>query len=212
MSDNKKVLAVEDKQIDVNSPKQLVQGAVLVKQFVLDQNLFTNIKGKNYVNVEGWQFAGAIMGITPVVKSVEKIEHSTEIKYRADVMLRRKNGDEVEVVGFGSAICSNKESSKKAFDEYAIASMAQTRAIGKAYRNSIGWLMKLAGYETTPAEEAVGGVSAGNLDPVTLEKIQRSKTTKELSAILAKLNPEQKKVATEAVQERMEEMRDNDPA
>ena len=31
--------------------------------------------------------------------------------------------------------------------------MAQTRAIGKAYRNVIGWVMKLAGYEATPSEE-----------------------------------------------------------
>lgn len=31
--------------------------------------------------------------------------------------------------------------------------MAQTRAVGKAYRMKIGWLLKVAGYETTPAEE-----------------------------------------------------------
>jgi hypothetical protein len=51
------------------------------------------------------------------------------------------------------AICSNKEMSKKGFDEYAIASMAQTRAIGKAYRNKMAFIMKMAGYEATPAEE-----------------------------------------------------------
>ena len=33
--------------------------------------------------------------------------------------------------------------------------MAQTRAIGKAYRNLIGWVMKMAGYEATPKEEMV---------------------------------------------------------
>ena len=33
--------------------------------------------------------------------------------------------------------------------------MAQTRAIGKAYRNLLGWVMKLAGYETTPSEEMI---------------------------------------------------------
>ena len=31
--------------------------------------------------------------------------------------------------------------------------MAQTRAIGKAYRNLLAWLMKAAGFEATPAEE-----------------------------------------------------------
>ena len=32
-------------------------------------------------------------------------------------------------------------------------SMAQTRALGKAYRMALGWIMKMAGYEATPAEE-----------------------------------------------------------
>ena len=53
----------------------------------------------------------------------------------------------------GIALCSNKEKTKRYFDEYAILSMAQTRAIGKAYRNLLAWLMKAAGFEATPAEE-----------------------------------------------------------
>jgi hypothetical protein len=57
------------------------------------------------------------------------------------------------VLSRGYAVCSNKEHSKKRFDEYAIASMAQTRAVGKAYRNILAWLMKAAGFEATPAEE-----------------------------------------------------------
>jgi hypothetical protein len=56
-------------------------------------------------------------------------------------------------VSVGIAICSNKEGSKKFFDEYAILSMAQTRAVGKAFRNQLAWLMKAAGFEATPAEE-----------------------------------------------------------
>jgi hypothetical protein len=57
------------------------------------------------------------------------------------------------VLSRGYAVCSNKENSKRRFDEYAIASMAQTRAVGKAYRNILAWLMKAAGFEATPAEE-----------------------------------------------------------
>lgn len=56
-------------------------------------------------------------------------------------------------VGTGHAICTNAESKKLDFDEYAVASMAQTRAIGKAFRNMLGYVMNAAGYETTPAEE-----------------------------------------------------------
>jgi hypothetical protein len=59
-------------------------------------------------------------------------------------------------MGRGIAICSNKEAIKRNFEEYAIASMAQTRAEGKAYRMLLSWLISAAGYETTPAEEADG--------------------------------------------------------
>jgi hypothetical protein len=58
-----------------------------------------------------------------------------------------------QLVATGIALCSNAEKTKRYFDEYAILSMAQTRAIGKAYRNLLAWLMKAAGFEATPAEE-----------------------------------------------------------
>lgn len=56
-------------------------------------------------------------------------------------------------IGSGHAICTNAESKKSDFDEYAVASMSQTRAIGKAFRNLLGYVMNAVGYESTPAEE-----------------------------------------------------------
>jgi hypothetical protein len=127
-----------------------------LKTFIVNNKLYTNIGGKNYVHVEGWQFAGASMGIFPVVVKLEDLsegpEASRTYKFRAEVKLVRLGSD--EVLGYGIAICSKAESKKKSFDEYAVASMAQTRAIGKAFRMTLGWIMKLAGYEATPAEEA----------------------------------------------------------
>lgn len=41
-------------------------------------------------------------------------------------------------------------------DEYAVNSMAQTRASAKALRNAFGWVAELAGYQSTPAEEMPG--------------------------------------------------------
>jgi hypothetical protein len=58
-----------------------------------------------------------------------------------------------EIIGAGYAICTNIESKKTSFDEYSVASMSQTRAIGKAARNLIGFIMNAAGIEGTPAEE-----------------------------------------------------------
>ena len=141
------------KQYDIAAPDQMALMANVLKSHVIKQELFTNIQGKNYVHVEGWQFAGGLLGTYPRISKVENASSGTEKKWISECeIVRIKDG---AVIGFGTALCSNIESKKKSFDEYAVLSMAQTRAIGKAYRNSIGWVMKLAGYESTPAEEMV---------------------------------------------------------
>lgn len=143
-------IATRTEQVELASPSDIMNFATQLKQIIVDNKLYTNIKGKNYVNVEGWQIAGAFTGALPIVESVENLSDEKNYKYRAEVSLRDKDGNKV---GYGVAICTNREPGKKGFDEYAVASMAQTRAVGKAFRMKIGWLLKVAGYETTPAEE-----------------------------------------------------------
>ncbi len=122
-----------------------------LKRFVKDAHLVSNIKGKDYCNVEAWQMAGASLGLFPIITSVQDLSSENEIKYMATCEVRSYQDN--KLVSVGIAICSNKEGSKKFFDEYAILSMAQTRAVGKAFRNQLAWLMKAAGFEATPAEE-----------------------------------------------------------
>lgn len=137
--------------VNLTSPQAVVKFSNDLKQIIVDNKLYTPVKGKNFVNVEGWQIAGAFVGITPIVTSVENLSDGNEYKYRAEVKLVQYGSD--TPIGYGVAICTNKEANKRNFDEYAVCSMAQTRAISKAYRLAIGYLMKLAGYEATPAEE-----------------------------------------------------------
>ena len=101
--------------------------------------------------MEGWQFAGASLGLMPIITSTQDLSNETTIKYMATCEVR--NITTGSVVAVGIALCTNAEKTKRYFDEYAILSMAQTRAIGKAYRNLLAWLMKAAGFEATPAEE-----------------------------------------------------------
>ena len=133
--------------------KNVTEIANALATVILDRNLSMNIGNKRYVFVEGWQLAGAYFGIVPIIKSLEQMEvtDDSEVKYRAEVELRNVKTN--DLVGYGFAICSNKEKGKTSFDEFAVASMAQTRAVGKAYRLTLGWVIKLAGYEGTPAEE-----------------------------------------------------------
>ena len=137
--------------MELTKPNEALQVATTLQTFVTERKLTANIQGKNYPLVEAWQFAGSQLGLIPVVREVKNLSTDTELKYEAMVEVIRLT-DSV-VLSRGYAVCSNKENSKRRFDEYAIASMAQTRAVGKAYRNILAWLMKAAGFEATPAEE-----------------------------------------------------------
>jgi hypothetical protein len=136
----------------LQDPQVFTAIANQIKSHVKENGLIQNIKGKQYPLVEAWQFAGALLGLFPRVVSLERIgQMESVIKYRCTVEVFDVHKD--KAVGSGVAICSNEENSKKYFDEYAIASMAQTRATGKAFRLLLGWLLKASGFDPTPAEE-----------------------------------------------------------
>ena len=137
--------------LSLAKPQQALQLAETLQKFVKEKKLTANIKGKEYPLVESWQFAGSQLGLYPILVETKDIGNGQEIKYSALVEIRKLEDD--KVLSRGYAICSNKEASKRQFDEYAICSMAQTRAEGKAFRMLLAWLMKAAGFEATPAEE-----------------------------------------------------------
>lgn len=137
---------------DISNSSETLHLAQDLAKFIRENRLAMQIQGKDYVNVEGWQYAGARLGIFPVIEDVKRIQaNDDELKYQAHVKLINLKTD--TIVGSGFAICSNRESGKRYYQEFAIASMAQTRAIGKAYRNILAWIIRAAGYEPTPAEE-----------------------------------------------------------
>lgn len=159
MATQSKQISISKKEtnVELTSPKQLIAFSNDLKQMIVENGLYVPIQNKrsyapkNYVTVEGWQMAGALCGLYPIVELTENMSTDNEIKYRAKVAIRNRKDDKIEGVGF--ATCSNKEKGKGGFQEYAIESMAQTRAIGKAYRTILGYLLKMAGYEATPWEE-----------------------------------------------------------
>lgn len=136
---------------DISRSDETLDLAKDLAKFIKDNKLSTTVQGKEFVNVEGWQYAGSRLGIVPIVEHVINVSNDQEIKYQAKVQLWDLRSQ--HTVGAGFAVCSNKESGKKFYQEFAIMSMAQTRAVGKAYRNILAWIIRAAGYEPTPAEE-----------------------------------------------------------
>lgn len=160
-NNEKEIPAVRRKveSYDISRSDETLQLAGDVARFIRENKLFLHLQGKEYVNVEGWQYAGSRLGILPIVEELTNLSDGQEVKYQARVRLLNLRTE--QIIGSGFAICSNKEPGKKFFQEFAVASMAQTRAIGKAYRNILAWLIRAAGYEPTPAEEMESGNNSG---------------------------------------------------
>lgn len=119
-----------------------------LSKIIKTQKLYSTIQGRDYIRVEGWQTLGVFLGVTSRERSVTRREDGS---YEAFVdLIKFSDGT---VVGGASALCSTAEKRWGAADEYARRSMAITRATGKAYRCTFAWIVTLAGYETTPAEE-----------------------------------------------------------
>ena len=122
--------------------------ATSLRNVIDTQNLAVSIQGNKYVTAEGWGVLGTMLGCSPYVVEVTALptESKRDIIYKAVVEIRQ-----------GSTVLSRAEAiaerNNRQRDRFAIYSMAQTRALGKAYRMCLSWIVKLAGYEPTPAEE-----------------------------------------------------------
>jgi len=133
--------------------EQLAHAMVIARALsdVIDQQqLYKNISGKKHVLVEGWELLGSLLGVFPVVEWTRQVENGWE----ARVVAKTLDGSEV---GSAEMMCTRAENRWRTADDYAIRSMAQTRAISKALRGPLGFVMKLAGYEPTPEGEIPQG-------------------------------------------------------
>lgn len=126
------------------------------------KKLYKVIGSKKHVYVEGWNTMLAMLGVFPSVEYSRKIGEAPT-SYESRVVLKHVSG---VVVGAGEALCTSDESNWNAKDEFQLKSMSQTRATGKAARLSFSWIMGLAGYEATPAEEVTEAGAEQKADPI----------------------------------------------
>ena len=115
-------------------------------------------KEAEYVTVEGWEVLGTFLGIVPVTTVVDEIKNDKDriVGYKARATLYQNPIIENDEIVGGTVIARAEATADKSGfqkDLFAIASMAQTRALGKAYRMGLAWVMKMAGFEGTFAED-----------------------------------------------------------
>lgn len=116
---------------------------------IRDKKLTSAINGRDYVRVEGWTLLGSMVGVFPVCVWTRPVADGWEARVEA----RTISGG---VVGAAESECLRSEDNWADRDDFALRSMAQTRATAKALRLPLGFIVVMAGYEATPAEEMSG--------------------------------------------------------
>ncbi len=159
---NKKAAIIEETPT-IPAPTGIIEKAKVIAEIVSklieEKKLYHQIQGRKYVKCEGWTTMGALFDLYPTITELKKEKNDREIIYTATCEIRRTNG---QTLTRAISSCSNMERGKRNMMEFQIASMAQTRAVSKAFRIALSWVMALAGYESTPAEEMKGGLICEN--------------------------------------------------
>jgi hypothetical protein len=134
---------------------QATRTADALAKVIHEQRLAIQISGRNHVRVEGWTLLGTFFGIQPYTVWSRplvdpQVPDAPHVGWEARVEARTVDG---RVISAAEAECRYDERNWKGRDSYALRSMAQTRATSKAMRLPLGFVLALAGFDTTPAEE-----------------------------------------------------------
>ena len=124
------------------------QKAKLLRQIVDSQHLYQTIGTKKHLYVEAWETIAKGYGYIPDIEWTRKAE---EGGWEAKAVLKDWGGN---VVAGAEAECGTLgDSNWLGRPSFQQRSMAQTRAVGKVCRIALAWVVVLAGYAPTPAEE-----------------------------------------------------------
>ena len=118
-----------------------------------------NTKQKEpYPQVNWWTTMGLAVQLVPRLEGeVFEVEGHPGLYGATIIVVHLPTGHVVtRAQGFCDMAETTKYGNRRWSDEYAGRAMAQTRAIGRAFRGPLGGLAALAGLKSTPAEEMVG--------------------------------------------------------
>jgi hypothetical protein len=136
------------------------RAAVALADVVSNKKKPVVFNGEQYLEFEDWQTVGRFYGLTARVVDTKPLEMAgaTGFEARAEALVIATG----QVVSGAEAMCMNDEPNWAKKPLFQLRSMAQTRACAKALRNVLAWVVVLAGYKATPAEEMTGQERSGS--------------------------------------------------
>lgn len=147
--------------------------------------------GQQYLEYEDWQTVAKFYGITAKVTRTNFIDFGGVKGFEAAADAVRSDGI---VISSAEAMCLNDEDNWSTRTKYGwndatkkkekigdvavplfqLKSMAQTRACAKALRNVLAWVVVLAGFQPTPADEMTGDEHNGKQKPTKPQPTQEA--------------------------------------
>lgn len=145
----------ESKDLAIARPPEVVLGeakkaAKALKDVVSQKSKPVIMNGEQYLEFEDWQTLGRFYGVTAKITDTRFVDFGASQGFEAKAVALRSDGAEISAA---EAMCLNDENNWKSKPLFQLRSMAQTRACAKALRNVLAWVVVLAGYKATPAEE-----------------------------------------------------------
>jgi len=155
--DKDKEIIITDKAMSRPPDRVISEAKIAINVFkgVIEQKpKKVIIKNEQYLEYEDWQTLGEFYRCSAITRDAVPIEVDgvKGAKAHADLV----NIDTGVIIGGAEAYCLRDEENWKDKPWFQLASMAQTRAGSKAFRNRLAWVAVMAGYRPTPAEEMDG--------------------------------------------------------
>jgi hypothetical protein len=135
----------------------------------------SEIQGKKHVNIEGWQTLAAATGHTCEIEWTRVADPEVfppkgkVYAWEARAIVRDEHGN---IVAAAESMADPNEGAPWGRQNFACRGMASTRAMSRALASRMRYVVKLAGFEGTPAEEMPAAAAAPTVDP---KKIARER-------------------------------------
>ena len=201
MNEEKEIIEIPQYEIGVmRDPKAVLAEAKLAAQSLMtvvsQKTKPVIMNGEQYLEFEDWQTVARFYGVTAKVVRTAFIDLGGVKGYEATAeAIRISDG---MAISSADAMCLNDEDkwSTRSKYEYVngerekvgevpvplfqLRSMAQTRACAKSLRNVLAWVVVLAGFKPTPAEEMTGHEKSYNGKPKVAMPQEKSNGDKRL--------------------------------
>lgn len=137
---------------NTDDPKIVIQKAVGVAdalmEIVKSKGWARRIGPKDHLEIQAWQTIAAMLGVSTECEWSRRTDDASG--WEARVVVRNARG---QTIASAESQCSKSEKKWSDRDDYALRSMAQTRATSKALRMALGFIANIAGFDATPADE-----------------------------------------------------------